>query len=139
MSALNEIIEKLRSAGFKATPQRKSIIQYLIDSDTHPSAQQISDDLHANLTTVYNTLAILESENFVITIENEQSGEKSYDFFDIPHYHLVCVHCGKIEDKSDIDFAPLWQKVQNHSTFKPKQIHLEFTGVCAQCQLKGLQ
>jgi Fur family peroxide stress response transcriptional regulator len=41
----DQTITKLKQAGIRVTPQRIAIIQYLIASTAHPTAEQIHDDL----------------------------------------------------------------------------------------------
>ncbi|MDD3643495.1 MAG: transcriptional repressor [Candidatus Krumholzibacteria bacterium] len=45
MHSFDTAISKLRSEGFKLTPQRLSVIRYLIGNKSHPSAAVIYNDL----------------------------------------------------------------------------------------------
>lgn len=131
---LNDISSKLITKGYKITPQRKHIIAYLMQSTQHPTARTIATELNLNLATVYNTLTLLEKEQIIISIDNDAKGEKSFDYFGKPHYHLVCSNCGKIIDRFDLDMTQLFQQVAKSSSYTLNQIHLEFIGLCPDCQ-----
>ncbi|NJN44289.1 MAG: transcriptional repressor [Anaerolineae bacterium] len=60
MYSETSLIESLRQAGLRLTPQRSAICHLLADNDTHPSAQILFEQLRPtypslSLTTVYNT------------------------------------------------------------------------------------
>ena len=97
------MIEKLKEVGLKATPQRLSILREL-NKKNHPTI----DDLYRNikedypsisLATVYKNLNMLKDEGLVLEITPLSASEKSkYDIYLEPHIHIICTHCGKIED-----------------------------------------
>ena len=65
MDSFEHTIKKLRSKGFKLTPQRLAVIKYMIGNKTHPSALTIHKDLKKrypslSFSTIYNTLNVLE-------------------------------------------------------------------------------
>jgi len=58
------VVEKYRGIGVKLTPQRIAILEILEGNRSHPSAQEIYDELlevhpAASCATVYNTLRML--------------------------------------------------------------------------------
>ena len=64
-------ISVLRANKVRLTPQRKLILEYLINHHTHPSVEMIYDDLKDNvdnisMATVYNTLKLFVDYNLVI-------------------------------------------------------------------------
>jgi Fe2+/Zn2+ uptake regulation proteins len=65
-----DLKELLQSHGLKATPQRLIVLEYLIKHQTHPTAEQIHEDLeNISLATVYNTLDKLVDSELVIAIK----------------------------------------------------------------------
>src|SRR3990172_9550539 len=100
-----QIIQALRSKGYKATPQRIAICRFALSSKEHPSAQKVYSEvkkLHTtvSLSTVYNTLQVLKELGML----QELSSSLSQTRFDPNvklHINLVCLQCGTIRDLDD--------------------------------------
>jgi Fur family peroxide stress response transcriptional regulator len=102
MHSFETTIGRLRSEGFKLTPQRLSVIRYLIGNTSHPTAAVIYADLKKkypslSFSTVYNTLNMLEK------IGEVQSLHLFDDFLNYDpdtgtHFHFVCSECNSIID-----------------------------------------
>ncbi|GAK31202.1 peroxide operon transcriptional regulator [Weissella oryzae SG25] len=134
MTELDEALTILQNRGFKKTPQRINILEYLIQHRIHPSAMKIADSLAMNLTTVYNTLDVLIASKLVYPIDNNQDGKKHYDYFVHPHYHVICRNCGRIVDGKNIDLQNFPTLARQASGYLIEQTSLEFTGLCPACQ-----
>ena len=75
-----DLKELLQSHGLKATPQRLIVLEYLIKHQTHPTAEQIHEDLeNISLATVYNTLDKLVDSELVIAIND--GSKRRYDYY----------------------------------------------------------
>jgi Fur family peroxide stress response transcriptional regulator len=134
---LGDVVAKLRSAGYRITPQRLAIVKILISSEEHPSVEQIyrqvqEDFPTTSLATVYNTLERLKEMEEVL--ELPFSGGSHYDVLNpCPHPHLVCTVCGAIEDL-DIDLGLAAEEVAARRGYADVRHRLEFYGVCPRCQ-----
>ena len=132
-----KLVARLRSAGHRITPQRLGIIKILIDSEEHPSVEEIysrvrKDFPTISLATVYNTLERLKEMGEVL--ELPFSGGSRYDGLNPhPHPHLRCTVCGAIEDL-DIDLCPAAEEVAARRGYADVHHRLEFYGVCPRCQ-----
>ena len=109
-------ISVLRSNKVRLTPQRKLILEYLINHHTHPSVEMIYNDLKDNvdnisMATVYNTLKLFVDYNLVIELKNGD-GSTHFDYFGHPHYHVVCDNCGKITAVFDEPFSAINKDLQ---------------------------
>ncbi len=67
-------LDHLRENKVRLTPQRKTILNYLINHHTHPSVEMIYDDLkdsvaNISMATVYNTLKLFVDYNLVIELK----------------------------------------------------------------------
>jgi Fur family peroxide stress response transcriptional regulator len=136
----DQTITKLKEAGIRVTPQRIAIIQYLIASTAHPTAEQIHDDLAANfphmsVATVYNNLGLLTDLGLVEEM-NVADTAVHFDFPLQPHYHAVCTNCGKIVDFSDPQLSEVQAHAAKETGFKVTAHHLEVYGLCPECQAK---
>jgi Fur family peroxide stress response transcriptional regulator len=138
---LDDVVAKLRSAGYRITPQRLGIVKILIDSEEHPTVDQIyrqvqEDFPTTSLATVYNTLERLKEVGEVL--ELPCSGGSRYDGLN-PHCHphLRCIVCGAIEDV-DVDLESAAEEVAGRRGYADVHYRLGFYGVCPRCQKRGV-
>ena len=134
----------LKEHRVRLTPQRKTILKYLIDHHTHPSVEMIYSDLKEHddsisIATVYNTVRLLVDYHLVIELKNGD-GSTHYDYFGRPHYHVVCDNCGKITDVFASQFTDLTKELgqitceQTH--YLVTRSDIEVHGLCPDCQAK---
>jgi len=134
---LHDLVAKLKSAGHRITPQRLAIARIVVESEEHPSVEQIHRQVQRDfpttgLATVYNTLERLKEIGEVL--ELPFSGGSHYDGRNPrPHPHLVCTVCGAIEDL-DIDLGSAAEEVAATRGYADVRHRLEFYGVCPRCQ-----
>jgi Fe2+ or Zn2+ uptake regulation protein len=102
MSSVDRLCEQLKAQGRRLTPQRRAIIQALLEHDSHPTAEQIFTRVRQEMpdlshATVYNTLHELV-EMDVLRELDLGLGERHYDLTTGDHAHLICLGCGRVED-----------------------------------------
>ncbi|MGH9903906.1 MAG: Fur family transcriptional regulator, partial [Pyrinomonadaceae bacterium] len=86
----------------RLTPQRFAVLDYLLRSRAHPTAEQIGAAVNrqfprASRATVYNTLHALRDAGLVHEIFMNDAVAR-YDANIDPHHHFVCRACGRLED-----------------------------------------
>ncbi len=96
------IADRFRDAGVRVTRQRLLIYQNLCSLTTHPTAEQLLDEVRGHdervsLATVYNTLETLISHGLVQRIAGNASGSACrFEADTSEHVHMVlpdgCVH-----------------------------------------------
>ena len=108
--------------GLKVTPQRVVIAEYLMGTESHPTADEVFQAVEATFpaisrATVYNTLNTLVEADLVRAVSTEP-GVTRYDANLGSHHHFVDTRTGKIYD------IP-WQEVDTlcQSLGKGFQIH----------------
>ncbi len=133
-----DLIEVLRELGIKTSAQRVAILRYLIDNDSHPSADMIYQDLAPSTpglskTTVYNSLKLFAARGLVseLTIDGR---EQRYDLADPTHGHFRCTTCGNVFD-IPVHPEPRFQKFVP-SGYQADSYHLYVTGTCPDCVRK---
>jgi Fe2+ or Zn2+ uptake regulation protein len=100
---LRETIEtQVREAGLKLTPQRFAVLEYLINTPEHPTADEIGAELNkhfprASRATIYNTLNSLRDSGLIHEVFVEGYVAR-YDTNLDEHHHFVCRVCDKLED-----------------------------------------
>lgn len=137
---MKELIAKYREKGFKLTPQRLAILKFLDGNTGHPSAEDIYTSIRkiyptVSFATVYNTLQALgdKGEILEITIDPQK---RHYDPNPKPHHHIICLECNKIGDIFE-DYSEALQLPNSIvEEFKPVGSHINFYGICRECQKK---
>jgi Fur family peroxide stress response transcriptional regulator len=95
------LMNALRSAGLRLTPQRLAIVQCIVGDETHPTAQELYERLQRrfptiSVATVYNTLSALNAIGHCRQLD--MGGPSRFDPNVAPHDHAVCERCGAIRD-----------------------------------------
>jgi len=135
---MEKIIKKYRKTGFKLTPQRLGILQYLDGNTNHPTAEDIFDGIkktHPTISfaTVYNTVQALRDRGEIMEITIDPA-KKHFDPNTYPHHHIMCNECKKVEDVFVDYSAALKLPVEVSSRFTVTGNHVDFYGVCARCR-----
>ena len=135
MILFNNISEELIKNNIKPSIPRIKILEYFMNQNNHPNADQIYNDLkkenHAlSKATVYNTLALFSEKGLlkVLTLENN---EKRYDITTSCHGHFLCNFCKNIYDFS-INIDGL--NIDEMSNFIVLEKDVFLKGICPRCQ-----
>ncbi len=93
-------IELLEKFNIRPSYQRVQILRYLMEDDSHPTADCIYKNLQGSTmilskATVYNTLNLFVEKGLVSTMIADKF-ETRYDINVNQHGHFVCRACGKI-------------------------------------------
>jgi Fe2+ or Zn2+ uptake regulation protein len=135
-----ELSEALRAAGHRVTLPRLLVHRHLRRGDRHLTAEQLHSELapqHPSLSpaTVYATLDLLEDLGLVRRV-NTAGGSTIYDTRTRSHHHVVCRHCGRIEDiDAAIDAEPA-RRAAAATGFTIDHAELQLTGLCRACQAR---
>ncbi|SFH53739.1 Fur family transcriptional regulator [Pisciglobus halotolerans] len=135
---LIQSIGKLKNNGIRITPQRYAILQYLIENDTHPTADTIYQALserfpNMSVATVYNNLRLFTKIGFVKEMKYGDASSR-FDFATTEHYHAICERCGKIEDVYYPGLEDVESVTEDLTGFKVHTHRLEIYGICMECQ-----
>ncbi len=131
------IARHLREQGYRLTPQRIAIVQAILESPDHPSAEEIYQRVSAvfpmiSLATVYTTLDVLKNVSEVQ--EFSVGGRTRYDGNPQPHIHLICERCHSVMDWREEVAFPIPEDAIVASGFRPRSYRLEVHGLCLRCQ-----
>jgi Fe2+ or Zn2+ uptake regulation protein len=134
---VDHLCAQLREQGRRVTPQRRAIIQVLLEDDgTHPTAEQVFTHVQGLMpdispATVYNTLHELMEIGVLLELDLGL-GERRYDLNTVDHAHLVCLGCGRVEDVSYDGGAPALPPEHAHG-FQVIDHRVIFRGYCPSC------
>lgn len=137
---LKEALDTLKVSGVRITPQRHAILEYLIQSMTHPTADEIFKALEGkfpnmSVATVYNNLRVFKDVGLVKELTYGDSSSR-FDFNTHDHYHALCESCGKIVDFQYPSLNEVEQFASHVTGFKVSHHRLEVYGLCPDCAKK---
>jgi Fe2+ or Zn2+ uptake regulation protein len=97
-----ELIERLKEAGVQPSAQRLAVAEYVLDTEQHPSADQVLEQVQRALpmlsrATVYNTLNLFVEKGLLRQLVLAE-GRVVFDPRLEPHHHFIDDETGEIED-----------------------------------------
>lgn len=135
---LEEAIHTLKESGVRITPQRHAVLEFLLTSKTHPTADEIYKALEGkfpnmSVATVYNNLRVLRKVGLVreLTFGDDSS---RFDSNITDHYHISCNECGKIVDFHYPTLDEVESLAEQVTGFKITHHRMELYGICDVCQ-----
>lgn len=128
-------------AGTKFSRQRQAIIDYLMSTKEHPTADVVYSHVreaypNVSLGTVYRNLNLLAEEGEILRLASGDGSDR-FDGNVKPHYHFLCNQCKNVYDlpMASLDHintlaaAGFDGKIEGHSVL--------FYGKCAKCMSKN--
>jgi len=135
---MEKIITKYKDMGLRLTPQRIAILKYLDGNTSHPTADNIYRDVKQtyptlSFATVYNTLQTLREHGEVMEVTIDPI-RKHYDPNTSPHHHVICISCNDLWDVF-VDYSDVLKLPSNVAKgIKTVGVHVDFYGLCKNCQ-----
>jgi Fur family transcriptional regulator, ferric uptake regulator len=140
---VKQIKQQLSAHNYKLTPQREATVRVLLENEEdHLSAEDVyllvkEKAPEIGLATVYRTLELL-SDLQVIHKLNFGDGVTRYEFraegAEHHHHHLICLHCGTVDEIIDDWLGPIERRVEEEFNFQIVDHRLTFHGVCHRCK-----
>ena len=136
MKINNEIVNQLLKFGIKPSVQRITIMEYLTQHMTHPTADVIFNDLYTSIptlskTTVYNTLKLFEEHGAIRTINIDDKNQR-YDADISNHAHFKCKNCGFVND-FPLKNVSIFESM-NFDDFVLTECQVYYKGYCKECK-----
>jgi Fur family peroxide stress response transcriptional regulator len=134
------MLQDLKRAGLKMTPQRIAIVRLFADDESHPTAQALFERLRPefpsmSFATVYNTLDALADAGLSNTLRLGSAAR--FDPNTTPHHHAVCERCGSVRDVPAHSLAPQRAASRRVSRvapgFRVRSIERVYRGLCGAC------
>ncbi len=142
MTHCQTYIQSLRLRGYRVTPQREMIIEALVHSGGHITAEEVFAQVRArtrsiNLATIYRTLDLLVEVGFASRADLRDGYAVYATAQHGPHIHLVCKACSRVIDADHSLVAPIDELLRGQHGFNADLQHLSIAGICADCQTKS--
>ena len=130
-------LKSMKQSDRRMTQQRKTILEVLRNTKTHPSADEIYELVkqklpRISLGTVYRNLEVL-AELGIIQVLELSGSLKRFDWDPNKHYHIRCIRCDRVENAPIAPMNRLENKIYESTVFEIIGHNLEFTGLCPQC------
>ncbi|MFX0044230.1 MAG: Fur family transcriptional regulator [Candidatus Hermodarchaeota archaeon] len=134
----DQLISILRDGGYKVTPQRLAICDYVLSSKEHPTVEQIHSKIlkkhpTISLNTIYQTMDMLNDLGLVQEMRFG-SGSSRFDPNTSLHANIICQNCGKIRDFESESIRELWARVVTEMDVEPLGQRLDIYVLCDECR-----
>ncbi len=141
MISYHLLTNSLQESGMRLTPQRVAICKLLSESEEHPTAsiifQQIKEQFPSlSLATVYNTLDTLVQLGAINVLGHAGDDHVHYDANTQPHVNLACVSCHKIVDVESSYVQQLDGEISQASGYQLLGARVLYYGLCPDCQIE---
>ncbi len=135
----DRLYTQLQQQGHRLTPARRLIIETLIASGGHISADDLAalvQDHNAGIgrMTVYRTLELLSALGLIRPIYQGTGAAHYILLADGHHHHLICSRCERRIEFDECRLQEAAQRLGERFNFRVDGHLLEFYGVCDRCQ-----
>lgn len=136
-----KLITKFHEKGFKATPQRLAICDFVLSSKEHPTTDQVYQEVKKkyptlSLATVYQTLHLLTEIGLLQKFKLSDQVSR-YDPDISLHINIICKNCGRIQDFEADSVKEFWSQIIQELGFIPVGQRLDIYRYCEQCLKSG--
>lgn len=135
----NKYKKLLNNHDLRATPTRLAIVGFL-DSSREPAGVRTiiqflaSERMKTDPATVFRIMNVFTKKGITIQVQFHD-GKARYELVGKgDHHHLICEHCGKIEDIYNCTIPRLEEDIRKKNHFFVRKHVLEFFGICSDCQ-----
>lgn len=138
MTTTQEWEVRLRSHGYRITPQRQFVLE-AIDSLGHGTPEEVLAEVQrraagVNLSTVYRTLEVLEEVGLVTHAHLGHGAPTYHSVEDEVHIHLVCGRCDQVDSVPLALAEPFVDLLAKERGFATDIGHMSIHGTCASCR-----
>lgn len=135
---IRKALDILKQEGIRITPQRHAVLEYLLDSKAHPTADDIYKALenkfpNMSVATVYNNLRVLRKVGLVRELTYGDDSSR-FDCNMTEHYHIMCEDCGKIVDFHYPPLDEVESLAEKVTGFEVSHHRMELYGKCDECK-----
>jgi len=136
---LRELEQLCKDRGIRVTIQRRTVFETLVARADHPTADQVHEDVRAQLPsvsrmTVYRILEWVVRLGLARKVCHPGSAVR-FDPNTGPHHHLVCLSCSRLFDfvEPGLDELPV-PAAAGRVGFEVSGYFVQYRGVCSECR-----
>jgi Fur family ferric uptake transcriptional regulator len=136
------LVDRLRSRGWRVTPQRRAVAEVLVGDHVHFTAEDVHERARAavpeiSLATVYNTLGELVAMGEILEVRAARGPVRYDPNVHTAHHHLICTICGKLLDVSPVGVEKVSLYGAAAHGFVIDDVDVTFRGRCPDCASAG--
>jgi Fur family peroxide stress response transcriptional regulator len=127
---------RLREKGLRVTQQRVAVLEYLLATPKHPTAEEVGAAVNravptASRASIYNVLHSLKESGLIEELVLDDAVAR-YDANLDRHHHFICRSCHAVEDVPFETFreAPRPRLAEGHTV---EDYTVTMRGVCPRC------
>jgi Fur family transcriptional regulator, ferric uptake regulator len=133
-----EILQLLSARGMRRTAARQAILEALLDSGDHVTAEDLSATVQrrfpsVDVSTVYRTLDVLEELRIVDHVHLAH-GPAIFHLVEDDHQHLVCEQCGLVRELPVERMNAFARMLKRDFGFELPHRHFAIVGLCEACR-----
>ncbi len=134
------ISERLRGKGLRVTQQRVAVLEYLLATPKHPTAEEVGAAVNrlvptASRASIYNVLHSLKTCGLIEELVFDDAVAR-YDANLDQHHHFVCVSCGSVHDVP-WDAVPPISKRRLPTGHVVESADVTLRGTCSGCATRA--
>jgi Fur family transcriptional regulator, ferric uptake regulator len=138
MDAVQSAIKLLKEKGHKLTAARRVILETLLASGGHLSADELAERVRqaapgVGRMTVYRTLDLLNDLGLIRPVYQGTGAAHYVWLHDGHHHHLVCSSCDQVIEFEDCVIEDVTDQLGRRFNFQIEGHLLELYGVCGDC------
>lgn len=136
MLSVQELVETLRSAGGRVTPQRIAVLEAISASTNHPTVDELYDTVVSSQPslsrkTVYQIVYALADVGAVALVDVGTGQLRIDPTVEHEHDHFVCTQCQCVGDVSRSVMPRPNKDVRNFG--QVHSVDVVYRGICQQC------
>lgn len=140
---INSLKEDFKQKGYKLTPQRRAIVNSIIENKgRHLTVEEIYDEVKKDcpeigLATVYRTTLLLEELGIIYKLDLDDGCaryELAHEGEHHRHHHLICNECGNVIEVEGDLLDEIEEKIQRTYKFNILDHSVKFFGICNNCR-----
>ncbi len=122
----------------KYSRQRQEILDFLIESYDHPTAEEVYQYVKkkgstASKGTVYRNLSFLVEKGIIEKIPM-QNGADRYDYKKKPHNHAICIKCNQVFDfEYNFNIKKAKKEISKQIEIGDFSDYVTVQGICNKC------
>ena len=140
---IDKLKEIIKQKGLKYTKQREIILETILESEKHLSAEELYNLIQEKypeekigIATVYRAVSFLENSKLISSISLDKDIKKFETNFKEHHDHLICIKCGKIVEFINPKIEKEQEKIAKNQGFDLLEHDMYLYGICEDCQKK---
>ncbi|HEX2957345.1 MAG TPA: Fur family transcriptional regulator [Chitinispirillaceae bacterium] len=139
---MEQLIQKLRSNGFKITPNIRAVLALFHETLQYLSVQQIQNELEKKkislgFPTIYRILERLEETGIILSFKNNER-QIFYFLCRSPHishhHHFICKNCKTVKEVTVCTFNEIQSHIETELDALVENHSLYIEGLCSLCK-----